>query len=324
MINRLFYKNKNNKVEFYIINYIRQLIPVKFHQKRLEGKLKSIESFNNEEIRSIRFRVEYYNKLVNSIDLSSTTQKLSDLTIKNSLKTYYFDLYEYSRYFNQILKGHFLFGDITHIPQEPSFVKSRPILGDNANSVVLKLNKVRHFLFIKNDKRFSEKKNKLVFRGSVLKEHPGRIRFLEKYFNHPMCDVGMANDNALDAQWLVDKMSIGEQLEYKFILSLEGNDVASNLKWIMSSNSLVVMPKPKFETWFMEGLLKPDYHYVLLKDDYSDLEEKLEYYINNPDAANCIIKQSNAYVAQFENKKIEDLISLMVLDKYFKKTNQYN
>ena len=40
--------------------------------------------------------------------------------------------------------------------------------------------------------------------------------------------------------------------KHKFILCIEGNDVASNLKWVMSSNSVAVMPKPKFESWFME------------------------------------------------------------------------
>ena len=90
----------------------------------------------------------------------------------------------------------------------------------------------------------------------------------------------------------------------------------------MSSNSLAVMPKPKFETWFMEGTLIPDYHYVLINDDYSNLEEKLNYYINNPAKAEQIIKNANEYVAQFKNKPLEDLISLLVLKKYFVKTNQ--
>jgi len=92
----------------------------------------------------------------------------------------------------------------------------------------------------------------------------------------------------------------------------------------MSSNSLAVMPRPKYETWFMEGVLLPDHHYVCIKDDYSDLEEKLTFYINNPNKAEAIIKNANAYVAQFKNKPQEALISLLVLDKYFEKTNQYN
>ena len=75
---------------------------------------------------------------------------------------------------------------------------------------------------------------------------------------------------------------MGEQLQNKFILCIEGNDVASNLKWAMSSNSLVFMTKkPKFETWFMEGTLIPGHHYVEIKDDYSDMIEKMDYYLSH-------------------------------------------
>lgn len=77
--------------------------------------------------------------------------------------------------------------------------------------------------------------------------------------------------------------TIREHLDYKFIMAIEGNDVASNLKWVMSSNSLAVMPRPTCETWFMEGTLIPDYHYIEVKDDFSDLEEKLNYYIAHPE-----------------------------------------
>ena len=48
-----------------------------------------------------------------------------------------------------------------------------------------------------------------------------------------------------------------DNLNYKFILAIEGYDVATNLKWIMSSNSLAVMPRPTYATWFMEGTLIP-------------------------------------------------------------------
>ena len=51
----------------------------------------------------------------------------------------------------------------------------------------------------------------------------------------------------------------------------------------MSSKSVAVMPKPKFESWFMEATLIPNFHYIEIKDDYSDLNDKLEYYIENLD-----------------------------------------
>ena len=123
-------------------------------------------------------------------------------------------------------------------------------------------------------------------------------------------------------EWYSKPISIQKHLDYKFILSLEGNDVATNLKWIMSSNSVAVMPLPKYETWFMEGKLIPDFHYIQIKDDYSDLEEKLHYYIDHPQEAEKIVDNAHQYIQQFNNRKLEDLIALRVLEKYFKKTNQ--
>ena len=89
----------------------------------------------------------------------------------------------------------------------------------------------------------------------------------------------------------------------------------------MSSNSVAVMPKPKYESWFMEGKLIPNYHYILIKDDYSDLEEKLNFYIENPKKASSIIENAHNHVSKFQDQQTEDLLSLMVIDKYFKKTN---
>ena len=86
----------------------------------------------------------------------------------------------------------------------------------------------------------------------------------------------------------------------------------------MSSNSVAVMPKPTIETWFMEGTLEGGKHYIEIKDDYSDLETQLEYYIANPDKCLEIIKNAQQHTQQFWNKDIEDLCSLLVLEKYFK------
>jgi hypothetical protein len=175
-------------------------------------------------------------------------------------------------------------------------------------------------MFLNDKKDFREKKNMLVGRNVVGQAH--RIKFLEMYINHPLCNVGKINDDDNHHNLLRERITIEDQLNYKFILCLEGNDVASNLKWVMSSQSLAVMPVPKYETWFMEGTLIPNYHYMLIKDDYSDLEERMEYYIKHTDEALEIIKNAHHYTEQFKIKKREDLISLLVLEKYFYKTGQ--
>lgn len=199
---------------------------------------------------------------------------------------------------------------------EPSLVKSRPIQTNNANSILLNLDKCRHFNFLNDDVAFVENKSLLVGRSGFSQAH--RARFYDLYANHALCDLKKATRKS-DADYL----DIEGHLQFKYILALEGNDVATNLKWIMSSNSIAVMPKPTFETWFMEGSLIPDHHYICIKDDDSDLEEKLDYYTNNPAEGNQIIANAHEYISQFRDKQKEDIISLLVLKKYFECTNQF-
>ncbi|MGQ1785589.1 MULTISPECIES: glycosyl transferase family 90 [unclassified Saccharicrinis] len=289
-----------------------------FSKNGLRKKIKRLKDFDQAYIEK---RVHYYNKLHDRVTFKKPVKPLADFVFTGKDSTYFFDTWQYTRYFKPEYKFAYEFGDVTQIPDDPSIVKSRPIGDYNANSVLLNLNKIRHFIFISENLPFTKKKNQLVWRGNIWKHQPQRIEFLEKHFNNPLCDVGHVNNADVETEWLVDKLNIAEQLKYKFILSLEGNDVASNLKWIMSSNSVAIMPTPKYETWFMEGTLKPDYHYIHIKDDYSDLNQKLEYYINHPEKAVEIRLNANKYVNQFKNKKREDLISVLVLQKYFEKTN---
>ena len=318
-LKRLDIRNKNSKLLYYIKVLAWQLIPSSTFRAKLPEKLKALKNLSNYARLRVPARVHYYNKLSADKTLSSSAIPIGKLKLPKRQKAYYFDTQEYTRYFDPSFRAHFLFGDITKVPGEPTIVKSRPIHGNNENAILLNLDKLRHFNFIKDEIHFEDKKDMLVGRGVVKREH--RIRFYEMYFNHPMCNLGQINRNK-NPQWIREFLTIKEHLEYKFILCLEGNDVATNLKWVMSSNSLAVMPKPKFETWFMEGTLVGNKHYVEIKDDYSDLEERLRYYINNPQEAIKILREAHRYVEDFQNTEEEDLTSLLVLDTYFSKTGQ--
>lgn len=163
---------------------------------------------------------------------------------------------------------------------------------------------------------FEEKKPKLMWRGAAYQSH--RIAFLEKFYTSKLLNVGCVARNSATKPYHTQKLTIDEQRKYKFLLSLEGNDVASSLKWNMASNSLVFMTKPKYETWFMEGQLEANVHYVLVRDDYEDLEDKISYYLENEAKAKTIIHNANKYTKQFLDKKREKIIQLLVIQKYFK------
>ena len=178
-------------------------------------------------------------------------------------------------------------------------------------------------MFLNDKVKFADKKNLLIGRAAVYKHQIHRVKFYEMYFGHPICNLGQVNSHATDhPEWIVEPLSMDKHLDFKFILCLEGNDVATNLKWVMSSNSLAVMPRPRYETWFMEGCLVPDYHYVEIDADYSNLEEKLQYYIQHPELAQAIVEHAHAHVDQFKNKKREKLIAFLTLAKYFRATGQ--
>jgi hypothetical protein len=113
-----------------------------------------------------------------------------------------------------------------------------------------------------------------------------------------------------------------EQLRYRYQISVEGNDVGTNLKWVLASNSLCLMSRPRYETWFMEGRLQAGIHYVELKPDYEDLDDKMTYYDRHPDEARTIIANANLHARQFLDLNHERTISLLVLQKYFERTGQ--
>lgn len=310
---------KNAKYPYYLKCSSRELIPGAYTRARLPHILKAgLAKF---EFAELTDRVDYYNKLAKSCKLSSDAPTLAEHHLGKRGHVYYFDTREFTRFFQPGLRWRHVPGDVTFIPEEPSIVKSRPIAGDNKNSVLLKLNKIRHFVFINDRVPFAQKKPMAVFRGKT-RLKPKRIAFFNRHFGNPLCDLGDTSTKRGDPdEWKTGKLTIWEQLDFKFILAIEGNDVASNLKWILSSNSVAMMPRPEFETWFMEGRLVPGVHYIEIAPDYSDLDEKIRYYTDHPEAAERIIQNAHAHVAQFKDPLRERLLSLLVVKKYFDLTN---
>ena len=303
---------KQNKFLFYLKGFSERFIPHRQLEEKISGLRKKMSA---DDMKTVEFRVDYYNKLVGARKGDFNGTKVKDLLKPTTPKAYYFDTYEYAKYFDKNLLINYAFGDVNTILEKPSIAKSRPIAGDNSNNIILNLDKARHFVSVKDDKSFESKKDLLIGRAAVHQQH--RIDFFEKYFENPICDLGQVNAKGGKQEWIKPKISIEEHLKYKFVLSLEGNDVATNLKWIMSSNSVAVTPSLKMETWYMEGTLVPNMHFVEIADDYSDLQEKINYYIDHPKEAEEIIKNAKLHRSSFSNSAKEDLIALLVLKKYF-------
>ena len=61
-----------------------------------------------------------------------------------------------------------------------------------------------------------------------------------------------------------------------------------------------------------------DFHYIEAEDDFSNAEEKLSFTART-DKSLKIMENAHDYVQQFKNRKLEKLVSILVLDKFFKK-----
>jgi hypothetical protein len=85
-----------------------------------------------------------------------------------------------------------------------------------------------------------------------------------------------------------DRLSLAQMLKFKGIVILEGNDVSSGLKWALASRSVVLMPRPTYTSWAMEELLEPWVHYIPLAEDLVDVEEKIQWMVDNDLAARQI------------------------------------
>lgn len=324
----MLHSGKNSKMKFFAKAYLQQCIPTWVTRRLLGSLLQQIEK--REDRKEILRRVDYYCKLTPKTRYDHAEFNRRAVCIKDQPviqpKVYYFDAMDSARYFDRRSRWILKAGDVADLQAVPTILKSRPIGDDNQCSVVLNLNRVRHFLFVDDSKPWREKSDMAIFRGDVGNPKdgnvkPNRVAFMNRWFGHPMVDAASIDSIERHPEWQQEKMTISEHLDYKFVMSLEGNDVASNLKWVMSSNSIAVSPRLTCETWFMEGTLFPNYHYIEVKEDFSDLEERLQYYINHPDEAEAIIQHAHEYVAQFKDQQREKLISLLVLKKYFEITN---
>jgi hypothetical protein len=210
-----------------------------------------------------------------------------------------------------------LFGDVSWVLEQPSFCKSRPITIDNRNNVLLPLNTVRHFRFVDRDIPFNRKIDGAVWRGAAHKEK--RKDFLKMTQHMALCDTADTSPGSGKALTGSPKffLSKKKQLRYKFIFAIEGNDVASNLKWVMSSNSVVVMPKPTKETWFCESFLEPGRHFIEIRSDYADIEEKLSYFLEHPSETIEIMREANQFCRQFRDQRRQFEIARLVAQRYF-------
>ena len=183
---------------------------------------------------------------------------------------------------------------------------------NDKKNIIVNLNRERHWGYIKNineirSSLWETKKNELVWRGVDTGKDPinnDRLNFVKKY--HKKYDVGFSEytqyatyfeiNNDYQSIFLKGHLNLTQITSFKYILILEGNDKSSSLNWVLNSNCVPLMKKPTWHSWLCESFLIPNYHYVELKDDFSDVEEKIQWLKENDDKAKEIAYNGIKYI----------------------------
>jgi Glycosyl transferase family 90 len=200
-----------------------------------------------------------------------------------------------------------------------------------SQAIIMKLKIQRHYGYVQaipgQDREWSEKKNQAIFRGQFTGRFPVGMKsdMVKQLSSMEQCDLlhrcrlvyySSFNSTLIDAKLALpildvrknfpqeingvplygDRVSIEDMLSYKAIIMLEGNDVSSGLKWALYSNSVVLTQTPTKTSWAMEELLEPWVHYVPLADDLSDVEEKMQWIIDNDEEAQMIALRGKLWI----------------------------
>ena len=286
----------------------------------------------SEQVRDVKSRRGAFKNVI-PVD-KDTSKSLSPESIEYK---YLFPVAELLKQINQNQKCLVRVGDAYNPLQVPTLVKAR-LIADPGLCVTAPLNHRRHFGLMRPtlevDIPWHKKKNKLLWRGAAtgpLRGIPERnfqsrayiVDVARRKKETSLINVGFTKllNNPISSlnevkELHVRHMSIKEQLQYKYLLSLEGNDVASGLKWMMISNSCVLMPVPAIESWFCESLLKPWEHFIPVDPNLGDLEEKLEFCIKNEDVAMAVAQQGKDFAMQFINQQVERELFCSVMTWY--------
>jgi len=290
-----------------------------------------IEYFNKYNFTKLFRMCELYgisNIVSYSLEDIITHKKLPDMLYKGYLNDYLIPLKDILIKYNK-QNCPFLCDciDVFYIINKYAFVKNR-FTEEEKKTVILRcLNFKRHWFNYynkPNDIPFEQKLNKIYWRGATTGDDykpANRFSLVLKYFDkHLDIDVGFScidQRKAKYKRYVKSKDDINVLLKHKYILSVEGNDKDSGINWKLNSNSLVFMAKPRCFSWLMEDKLIPGFHYILVKDDFSDLLDKLLWCNDNQEQCKEIVKNANTYMRQFADEEIEKAIEKKVIDLYF-------
>lgn len=153
-----------------------------------------------------------------------------------------------------------------------------------------------------------------------------RYNLCYKYINSDLIDCGLLkpfkildNHKSFFDTFMKNltrgRMSKNDINKYKYQIVVEGNDFPTSLKDALSTNCVVLMPPMTFDCIYTFGL-KEWVHYVPIKKDFSDIEDKIMYLKNNDEISLKISNNATEHMKQFSNQNIQTKINKEIFKRY--------
>jgi hypothetical protein len=182
---------------------------------------------------------------------------------------------------------------------------------------------------IKEEVKWEDKIPVALFRGSAtgsmeLKYNQRlQISNLDKKLNNKnLLDAGIVSWNSRDKidsnlqinyikPYLFDfklkeKIPMNEQIKYKYIINIDGHSNPNRTSYLLQINSLIMIVESKYVVgnicWYT-NILKPYEHYIPIKYDLSDLEEKILWCRNNDEKCKQIVQNANKLYNKYFSKE---------------------
>lgn len=187
------------------------------------------------------------------------------------------------------------FVSVSNPSEYPIFHKNKYVLGQsNKKNMPYAIDIVdRHYLYhnlyhsfrsFHEGIPFHKKENKIVYGGQNRGNH---YNFLKRrdiqitqrdYFR----SNSVSKKNVIYEGW-IDRI---EMIRYKYILDIDGQaSTWDATAWKLNSGSVILKTESGWRQWFYDEYL-PNVHFIEIKEDFSDLQEKYEWCENHP--AECL------------------------------------
>lgn len=114
---------------------------------------------------------------------------------------------------------------------------------------------------------------------------------------------------------LSEKVSQEAHLQYKYLLCLQGYDIASSLYWMMNSQSVVFKEQYEWEI-FCDCHFKPWEHYVPVQAEAQDILEKFDWCERHPAEAQRISENARSMCAMLARAEVRQAALQEVIRRY--------